>query len=908
MKTIAVIALSLLSLLVVSCSNQQRQYVIGVSQCSDDAWRRKMNGEILRETFMYGNVDVEFVSCNDNSRRQIEDIKRFINKGVDLIVVAPNEVDALTPIIERAYDRGIPVVVVDRKIESDKYTAYIGADNEEIGYSVGNYICRRNAGRDINLVELSGLANSSPAQERHKGLLRAIAEHPNIKLQCSVDAGWFRESAYRKMDSILAAGGHVDMVFAQNDMMALGAYAAAQKRHRNHDIEFIGIDAIAGDGLGLESVENKTLAASFEYPTGGDIVLQVCMDILEKRPYRKITTLKTAVVDSENVESIMLQTAQVSELDQKIETLNGKISNYISRYYTQKVVLFCCLFILLLIAVLLLVAVKALAVKNRLNRMLSEKKEQLEAQYEQMVRLSKRLEEATQAKLVFFTNISHDFRTPLTLVVDPVEQLLASPSISGNDRRLLLHIKKNTGILLRLVNQILDFRKYENGRMDYHPEPVDLRQSISAWNESFSSVAVKKHVHFIFNTDDCGSYVTECDKEKMESIYFNLLSNAFKYTPENGTVNVELRHVDYAGKPYLRFSVANTGSLISAEHVAHIFDRFYQADLHHSGSGIGLALAKAFVDMHGGKITVESSEKSGTSFVVEIPYVESPVPVIDSGVVRQEDKMVYVDIAEDAAGSMDEDSSKPLVLVIDDNDDIRSYIKSVLDNNYRVIDAPSGANGLRMAMKYVPDLIICDVMMPGIDGIECCRRLKSELQTCHIPVILLTACSLDEQRMQGYACGADSYISKPFNSDLLRTRVANLVASRRQLKGIFGDNSELVKEDISDIDKDFVARFRAFVDSNLSDSELGVDDIGKAMGMSRVQLYRKIKSLTNYSPNELLRIARLKKARSMMAASDISVSEAAYATGFSSPSYFTKCYKEYFGENPISLKQRKSGD
>lgn len=259
---------------------------------------------------------------------------------------------------------------------------------------------------------------------------------------------------------------------------------------------------------------------------------------------------------------------------------------------------------------------------------------------------------------------------------------------------------------------------------------------------------------------------------------------------------------------------------------------------------------------------------------------------------------------------LDEEDTKtadrPTVLVIDDNADIRNYVKTLLAEEYHVLDAPEAATGIRLAMKYVPDVIVSDVMMPGMDGIECCRRLKTELQTCHIPVILLTACSLDEQRIQGYNGGADSYISKPFNSQLLLSRIRNLIDSRRQLRQFFGDNQTLAKENICDIDKDFVSRFKSLVEEKMRDPELNVEDLGKDMGLSRVQLYRKLKSLTNYAPNELLRQARLKKAISLLASSEMTVAEIAYEVGFSSPSYFTKCYKEQFGESPTDFLKRKN--
>ena len=563
------------------------------------------------------------------------------------------------------------------------------------------------------------------------------------------------------------------------------------------------------------------------------------------------------------------------------------------------------LIILLLIVGLLIVVYKSLRSKNRLNRELSRQKEQLEEQRDQLIELSHQLEEATHAKLVFFTNISHDFRTPLTLVADPVEQLLADPSLEGDRRRMLLLVQRNVQILLRLVNQILDFRRYETGKMEFTPVPLDLLQCFVEWNDSFQAAARRKHIHFSFDSMPDTDYHTQADAEKLERIYFNLLANAFKFTPENGKVTVRLAALQKDGAPFFRFTVANTGSLISAEHIRSIFDRFYKIDRHHTGSGIGLALVKAFVEIHGGSISVESDERLGTVFTVDLPVrtCEEGACVVTAPMEESASDRVDSLLREDEAENLN-DPSKPSVLVIDDNADIRAYVHTLLNSEYSIIEAADGTEGIRKAMKYVPDVIISDVMMPGIDGIECCRRLKGELQTCHIPVILLTACSLDEQRIQGYAGGADSYISKPFSSQLLLTRIRNLIESRQRMKQFFGDRQTLAKEDICDMDKDFVERFKSLIEVKMGDSELNVEDLGKEMGLSRVQLYRKIKSLTNYAPNELLRMARLKKAASLLASSDMTIAEVGYEVGFTSPSYFAKCYKEQFGESPTEFLKR----
>ncbi len=913
-----------------ACRQDAPRFRIGVAQCSDDSWRHKMNDEILREAMFYDGVSVEIRSAGDDNRKQAEDVHYFIDKGVDLLIISANEAAPMTPIVEEAYQKGIPVVLVDRKILSDKYTAYIGADNYEIGRAVGNYIASSLKGKG-NVVELTGLGGSTPAMERHQGFMAAISNFPDVKLIDKADAAWERGPAEVAMDSMLRRHPKIDAVYAHNDRIAPGAYQAAKKVGRDKEMMFVGIDALPGKGNGLELVLDSVLDATFIYPTNGDKVLQLAMNILEKKPYPRETVMNTAVVDRTNAHVMQLQTTHISELDQKIETLNGRIGGYLSRVATQQVVMYGGLVILLLVAGLLLVVYKSLRSKNRLNKELSEQKRQLEEQRDkleeqrdkleeqrdkleeqrdQLIQLSHQLEEATHAKLVFFTNISHDFRTPLTLVADPVEHLLADNTLSGDQHRMLMLIQRNVNILLRLVNQILDFRKYENGKMEYTPVPVDILSSFEGWNESFLSAARKKHIHFSFDNMPDTDYHTLADIEKLERIYFNLLSNAFKFTPENGKVTVRLASLMKEGSQWIRFTVTNTGSMISAEHIRSIFERFYKIDMHHAGSGIGLALVKAFVELHGGTISVESDEKQGTVFTVDLPvqacaYETSSLEDSPASSVSETSLLNDALPIEEEELEKNYDSSKPSVLIIDDNADIRSYVHGLLHFDYTVIEAADGSEGIRKAMKYVPDLIISDVMMPGIDGIECCRRLKTELQTCHIPVILLTACSLDEQRIQGYDGGADSYISKPFSSQLLLARVRNLIDSHRRLKQFFGDGQTLAKEDVCDMDKDFVEKFKALIDAKMGDSGLNVEDLGKDMGLSRVQLYRKIKSLTNYSPNELLRIARLKKAASLLASSDMTVAEVGYEVGFSSPSYFTKCYKEQFGESPTDLLKRK---
>lgn len=609
-----------LAALVSSCDGTNTRYHIGVSQCSDDEWRHKMNKEMQREALFYDGVQVEFRTAKDNNQYQINDINYFIDRKVDLLIVAPNEAAAITPSVEKAIKKGIPVVVVDRKILSDNYTAFVGADNYKIGSDVGHYIVSRLNGKG-NIFEVTGLQGSTPAMERHRGLIDALAGIPNIKRVGSVDGGWLQSQAGEKVDSVLRVHKDIDLLFAQNDRMAIGAYLAARQQGREKEMLFVGVDALPGKDYGLEQVISGVLDATFIYPTGGDKVMQIAMNILEKRPFEKENILSTALVDKTNARVMQLQTDHILEQDGKIEKLNGQIDEFWSRYSAQTMFLYACLVILILFAALLGIIVRAYWMKNRMNAELSSQKKKLEEQRDQLISLSKQLEEATHAKLVFFTNVSHDFRTPLTLVAAPVEQLLEDEALTSRQRSLLQMVHKNVTILLRLVNQILDFRKYENGKLELVLSNIDLRAQLQEWSGAFRALALKKHIHFILDVENGqADYKMALDAEKMERIYFNVLSNAFKFTPENGSIVVTLSAIAQAdGKEYARLVVSDSGSGISVQHIRHIFDRFYQIDVNHAGSGIGLALTKAFVELHGGTIAVDSMEGKGTVFTIDIP-------------------------------------------------------------------------------------------------------------------------------------------------------------------------------------------------------------------------------------------------------------------------------------------------
>ena len=859
-----------------ACSdNNTKKYVIGVSQCSEDIWRDKLNNELVMSTYQHDNVKLKFASANDNDKLQKQQIDQFIKERVNLLIVSPNQIHTISSVIDKAYDAGIPVILFDRKTDSEKYTAFIGADNYEAGHEMGLFIARQLNGKG-NVVEIGGLKGSSPAIERDRGFRDALKTYPDIQVVNHRYADWLQNSGEAVMDSMLKQDMKIDYVFAQNDRMAIGALQAAERNGRK-SIKFVGIDALPGPGGGMESVRDGRLMASYIYPTRGDLVMQLALNILEKKSYKRDNYLKGTLVTGNNANALLLQNEEIMKQTARLKSLHGKIDNYLAQYNHQKVYLLLFSIIVLLLVGIMIYVYRTVVARHRIE------------------------EETVAAKLQFFTNISHELRTPLTLIADPIDYIIHDSNLTMKQRDMLQIVQRNVSVLTRLVSEILDFRKVQSGKMKLHLSDFDLAESMRQWIKLFTTSAQKKNISLLLEVP--ASISMRADHDKLERICYNLLSNAMKYTPNGGRITFAA----IVEGDKVRITVSDNGKGIAYDEQPNIFDRFYQTKNAEHGTGIGLALVKAFTELHHGQAMVESKEGEGSRFIIIMPLrqagelckamseqVFSPVveTAIEENVPNQSrhiDDLVLPD-----------ETARPEVLVIDDNSDIRAYLRTALSSVYKVSEAIDGKSGLEMARRIVPDLIISDIMMPVMDGLEFCSQLKQDKVISHIPVILLTARSLDDQRVEGYEHGADAYISKPFSLRLLLSRIDNLIQSRKKLSQLFSnsDENDVFEKLSNETDKTFITQLRKIIQDNLDDSELNVERIGDEIGLSRVQLYRKVKALTGHSPVEMLRKARLMRARHLLQTTDKSVSEVAYAVGFSTPSYFSKCYKEEFDLQP----------
>ena len=879
-----------------ACQRERKpRYIIGVSQCSEDLWRQTMNEELKREVALYqADAQVLIRSVKDDTPKQIADIEWFIDQKVDVLVVSPNESEACTPVIEKAYQQGIPVILVDRKIATESYTAYVGANNYQIGKEAGLYAIGVLKGKG-NIAEVRGTKGSTSDAERHKGFVDALAKAPEIQIVAEVWGNYLLDEAKKQLQLVFQQHPNIDLVFAMNDPMAAGARQAAIQF--NGKLPFIvGVDALI-DG-GIKNIENNVQDASFIYPTGGEKVIDLAMKILHNQPFQRENILNTAVVDKSNVRMLQLQTEQIAQKQHKIEEINQQLSESVIQHTNQQMLLYLSITAIVLVTVFLLMVIRAYRAKSRANRELEHQKEQLEA-------ISKQLEEATQAKLLFFTNISHEFKTPLSLILGPVETLLAHNYLTKEQQELLFLIKKNSNRLLHLISEVLEFRSYENGKLKMYFTKGNLKRFLIELNTFFSDRIKQKKLKFQFIADEVPFEIT-FDKEKVEKIYFNLLSNALKYTPISGEIIVKLQKED----DKVCLSVFNSDSYIPKDKQTEVFEHFYKINPDSEGSGIGLALVQALVASHNGTISIESVENVGTTFYIYLPIEQQEVTsktLYDTNYIETHlDLLPSEPTLKTLPDTIELSDKKPLILIVEDNPDMRRFIHYILSDDYNIIEAENGEEGFEVAKKYLPDVVVSDVLMPKVDGFDLCQLLKTNVSTNHIPVILLTAYAMDEQKQVGFESGADAYIAKPFNIKLLRTRVRKLIENRKKIRETFSHFllNEAQQETLGKVEQQFINDFTHYVEKAIANPELNVDEIAEALGLSRSNLYRKIKSLTDYSPNELIRTIRVKYAKQLLNSKAKSISEVAYEVGFSSPSYFAKCFKDFYNESPTEYLER----
>ncbi|MFC6997203.1 substrate-binding domain-containing protein [Rufibacter roseus] len=901
--------------ILVSCNTKQevKEVSIGFAQCTEgDAWRKTMRREIEREASFHPEIMLSIKDAKNNSATQIKQIKEFIREGVDLLIVSPNESEPIAPVIEEAFEKGIPVILVDRKVNSKLYSAYVGADNYQIGKLAGEYIANLLNGSG-KIIEVWGLEGSSPAIERHRGFVEAISKYPLISIVAEVKGEWEKEVAKKRFPLIFEKNPDADLVFAHNDMMALGAYESFADKNVRDRLKFTGFDGLGGANGGLQFVKDGRLDATFLYPTGGEEIMQLAFNILNHKAYKKETLLGTTVIDGRNVHIMKQQADKILKQEESIKRQQAKVKEQIKIYNNQRTLLYVLVFCLVSIVILGALALHSLKAKQEANKALLAKNEEILSQRNEIEAMAQQAAKATEAKLKFFTNISHEFRTPLTLILGPVEDALQSNISIGLKKDMLL-VRQNALRLLKLVNQLMDFRKVERKKMRLQATESDLVGFVRDVVFSFDRLARKRQIQLRFKTDLKEAKVY-FDRDKLDKVLFNLLSNAFKFTKDKGRITISVELSD--NKDYAVVSVEDNGKGMSANQLAHAFDRFYTAeDSSNFGTGLGLALSKEFVKLHQGEISVTSKEWEGTRFIIALPlgaaHLQAEQIINEASLQDRQAPLMAGVLDADQEWTQEEFTGETealkdhVVLVIEDNRELREFLVTRLQNDFTVIDAPQGAFGLQQALEHVPDLIICDVSLPQKNGYEITTALKQDIRTSHIPIVLLTAKDALENKINGVQAGADLYVTKPFSFLYLLERVKGLIRNRELLK-VYYNSAIAIDHKVTatapkQLDKKFINDLTALVEKNLQNPELSANDVAAALGMSRVHVYRKMKALIGRSLNDFVVDARLKKARHLLLNSQLNISEVAYEVGFSSPTYFSTAFKNHFNMSPSEFK------
>ena len=898
-----------------SCSERKeiRRYKIGFSQCvGNDLWRATMLNEINRELSFHNNIDFIYKDAGGNSRKQVQQIEELSNQNIDILIVSPNEVKPLTPAIEKVFDRGIPVVVVDRRINSQKYTAFIGASNFEVGQNAGRYAVSLLKGHG-NLIEATGLPDASPVIDRHNGFMDIISHYPGIHYLKKIDDN-SRPYALIEENTI-KEHKDLDLIFAQNDFMGYDAYKICKKLGVEKKIKIIGIDGLSADSLGMDMVIHKYLAGSVLYPTGGQESIITALNILEKKPFNKENPLVTTIIDSSNVRIMKLQSQKVLNQQKDIEQRQKLIDRQLKITQNQSTVIF--LILLALVITLLLggISFYYLRENKKITSKLAKQNIEISDQKNQLEEMSLKAETAHQAKLSFFTNISHEFRTPLTLIISPLEELMQHPKLQPSTRQILQLVQKNVMRLYRLVNQLMDFRKIEFNKMQLHVSENDLIAFVQEIFTSYEVLAKNKGISFQFFTNEKQLPVW-FDGTMIDKVIFNLLSNAFKFTRENGFIYVTINKADEQAV----ITIEDSGIGMSDTSLQHVFEPFFQGEYEsYKGTGLGLALSKELIDLHKGNITVKSEKWKGTIFEIRLPlgnaHLDQDKLVTNTGTeaLIKEDAKVYLTELYDRLPSIPEEGAAETekqycILVVEDDTDLRLYLKSQLAANYDVLDAENANTALQLCFDNLPDLIICDVVIPGKTGLEITTIIKNDVRTAHIPIILLTARSEDSQKIEGLKTGADAYITKPFNFKFLEQTIDTLIHNREKTKDHF--SGEVLSEEkgkaSKKTDRKFISTFSGIVENNIANENLTVESICNEMGISRVQLYRKVKQTLNCSVNDYIVNTRMQKAKYYLQHEELSVSEIAFKTGFSSSTYFSTAFKAAFGYTPSEFKANKN--
>ncbi len=899
--------LGFLFFFLLGCTNDQNknadiEMVIGFSQCTMiDEWRITMVEEMKREVSFNRNYNIKLIvrDARSDNDQQIKDINDLVSEGIDLLIVSPNEAEQLTATVSEVYDHGIPVIIIDRKINSEKYTAFIGADNFIVGSEAGRFAAELLNGKG-NILEITGLSGSTPAMERSAGFRQVLNAYPAMRIVKSIEGSWLEEKALLMTDSLFYTFNNFDLIFAHNDFMAHAGYLSAKKHRLKPYI--IGVDGLNTENGGVSMVLNEYIDGTILYPTGGEKAIQLALDILMGRQYERLNYLNIYKIDNTNARTIWLQGQQMKDQQNKIDNQVNQLDSMSSVLKRQNLLLLLTYSSIILLGLVVIVIILALRQKNRLNKQLDAKNKTINTQNrvitqqrDDSIGLLMVAEEAKENKLRLFTDISHELRTVVTLITTPIQEIIQKTKDDSIKGKLDI-LERSSDRLMRLLESILKFRDIDENKFRLNFTSANISNFVLSIVETFQTQANRKSIKL--STEIPEGIFAEFDISVIEKVMYNLLSNAIRCTDNFGFVSVILRKEESK----IHIQVVDTGVGISQSELPYIFNRFNKVKSSKNpsedkGIGIGLALSKELIQLHGGQISVSSTESKGTTFDIVIPQFHL------NGITRKTEAKVPL-LTIDGTRSID-GTNGYTILVVEDNPDLLLVIADIIRKNYHVITALNGKDGLTLAKNKHPDLIVSDILMPVMDGMQMCMEVKKNPTTCHIPVVLLTAIDSQESTIKGFDIGADAYLTKPFNELLLLSHIKNLIESREKLQAYYRPSpffrSLFKTKDAAD--QEFINGCLDRIYENLDLENYKLDNLAEKMNLSRSSLYRKIKEVTQLKPVDFIKKAKLNYAAKLLLSTNLNINEISWRSGFSDAKYFSKCFLIEYGEHPSKFME-----
>ncbi len=893
----------ILTIVLVSCENhsdKSPKIKIGFSQSIDnDIWRKSMDHAMEVEASLHPEVSLTIYNANRKAKNQIRDIESMIKQNVDVILISPYESDSIVPVIEKAKAKGIPVIIVDRKVNTSNYTAYLGADNIEVGRLAGRHIVSSTNGR-ANVIEIVGDPKTSPGLERSVGFKQIVKQYPGIKVLSvySDDYGHPKTDYAQLLDSL----PNIDYVYSFNDLIAYNAWKTAKSKGKEKNTKFIGVDGLNGPFGGIQLVKEGVLESTILYPTGGSEAIKLALKILNNEIVPKNNKLNTILIDSLNADIMSNQFDKITIQQSDIEQQQNNIKNQERKYSTQNNLLKLLFFLFLIVLGLALYSIYSRVLISRKKRELEIKNVKIKNQRNQIKSYSEELKLSNEARLNFFTGLSHEFKTPLTLILSSVESLeteFKNKGISVTKEINLMY--NNSRRLLRLINQLLDYRKMEDQKFTLRASKTNILDFSKSIISDFDREAKKKNIDFSLTTTnpDLEVYL---DRNLMDKVYFNLLSNAFKFTPEKGKISITIKEDKSKNAVIIYFKDSGIG--IPDHELGEVFNAFYQgSNSNRNGSGIGLHLSKSFVELHKGSIEIHS--KNGAEFIITLPLGSAHLnekEIIKDPVLDYVHHSDYLDLEVIQKSEFKNVEDKYSILYIEDNKDLLDFVSAKFSTDYTFF-LSDGTDAVDKALELIPDIIICDLNLPEMSGLQICEILKKDLRTSHIPIIILTASDDQNSYLKALESGADIFLTKPFNLKVLAQSIKGLLFNREKLRYYYSNNIVNIEEGSFGIsEQDFLKKLNDLIGKNIENSSYTVEELASDLAISRVQLYRKVKAIMGISISDHINNLRLHESKELLKKSNLSISEIAYAVGFTTPNYFSSSFKNKFGMSPKEFK------